>query len=82
MKSSAVSSSLLIMKTRKDLQEQRLSEKIIRKKASKKEFQKTPIKRYSPLKRRTVKFQIPSSFLRNLKTKKEYPYARVFFIKI
>lgn len=50
MKSSMVSISLLSIKTRKDLQKQRLSEKIIRKKGSKKEFQKTSIKRHSPLK--------------------------------
>ena len=50
MKSSTVSTSLLSIKTRKDLQEQRLSEKIICKKGSKKEFQKMLIKKYSPLK--------------------------------
>ena len=40
----------LSIKTRKDLQERRLSDKIIRKKDSKKEVQKMPIKRHSPLK--------------------------------
>ena len=74
----------LSIKTSKDLQEQRPLEKIIRKNCSKKEFQKTLIKRHLPLKSRTIKCQIPSRFLRNSKiwTKKEYSYARVFFIKI
>ena len=84
MKSNTVSTSLLSINIRKDLQEQKLSDKIIRKKVLKKKFQKIAIKRHSLLKSHTIKCQFPSSCLKNLKngTKKEYSYARVFFVKI
>ena len=50
MKSSTGSISPLSIAIRKDLQEQRLSEKIIRKNGLKKEFQKTLVESPSPLK--------------------------------